>query len=336
VVTFSVTERATYKRCRRKWHLSSQNRRNLQPSTSVSKSLDLGALVHKSLASWLVEPTADLSNLFLKHASDRLEELKQNYRAVTGGANPSNEELGPLLDIFELGHDMMANYQEYHGSPVPKRMRFCSPEQEVVVPIPGTQHPCETCIGNGKFNFIDCTACAGTGLVPHYLRGTLDGLLQDGQDRLYVLEHKTYGRRPNQDMLDTNDQFLAYLWVVRELNIGKVAGVAYDGMWKRSKPPRGSTMDDLFTRTILSRARAELDEFGVDLAKEANEMAGDPPIYTNRRWEGCYDCSYEKLCRAMSCGEDVGHIERTQYVERKPESSLGVYVGQAEEESEPF
>ena len=346
MATFSVTERATYKRCRRQWNLSSQNRRNLQPSTSVSKSLDLGALVHKSLASWLVEPTADLTQLWLHHASARLEQLKENYRRVTGGANPSDDELGNILDVFGLGQAMMRNYQEYHKTPVPERMRFCAPEQEVVVPIPGTEHNCPTCAGNGVFNFIPCAECNGTGLVKHQLRGTLDGLLQDEQDRLYVLEHKTYSRRPNQDILDTTDQFLAYLWIVRELNIGKLAGVAYDGMWKREKPPRGSTMDDLFTRTILRRAQAELDEFGCNLAAEVNEMAGNPPLYPNRVWQGCGDCSYEKLCRAMSRGEDVEHIERTQFQERTRDTSLGVYVqgsnpelvaaATATAESEPF
>lgn len=338
MATFSVTERATYKRCRRKWELSSQNRRNLQPSTAVSKSLDLGALVHKSLASWLVEPRADLTMLWLHHSSARLEELKQNYRQVTGGANPSDEELAGVLDIFELGLAMMTNYQAYHKSPVPKRMRFCSPEQEVVVPIPGTEHVCRDCAWAPANPLVGkpCASCNDTGMQRHYLRGTLDGLLQDAQDRLYVLEHKTFGRRPNADVLDTQDQFLAYLWLIRELKIGKVAGVAYDGMWKRAKPPRGSTMDDLFIRTILHRSPPELDEFGEDLAKEVNEMAGDPPIYTNRVWQGCYDCSYEKLCRAMSRGEDVGFIERTQFQERSRDSSLGVYVGIAEEESEPF
>jgi PD-(D/E)XK nuclease superfamily len=274
--------------------------------------------------------------LWLHHSSIRLEELKANYRAVTGGANPSDEELSGVLDIFELGLAMMTNYQEHHGSPVPKRMRFCSPEQEVVVPIPGTEYACPDCmngVGTGR-SFV-CTGCNGTGLAQHYLRGTLDGLLQDNQDRLYVLEHKTFGRRPNADVLDTQDQFLAYLWIIRELGIGKVAGVAYDGLWKRAKPPRGSSMEDLFIRTILHRSQAEMDEFGENLAKEANEMAGNPPIYTNRVWQGCYDCSYEKLCRAMSRGEDVGLIERTQFVERSRDTSLGVYVG-AEEESEPY
>ncbi len=358
----SVTERQTFMRCRRKWVYSSFNKQSLTPATVTSGALDLGTLVHKSLADWIVtrrytqtevellkERGLDmdiaegmpmpLHEIFKFHSAKRLEEIEANYIKITGGARPGVNENAVLLDAMELGLAMMTNYIQHHKTPVPKHMTWVSPEQKVRVPIPGTV--CEVCthympkwIGNIHVNhdhcqvcqdpdkWIICPGCDGTG--HHILEGTLDGLIQDKHGRLFILEHKTYGRNPKRETLDSSDQFLAYLWVLRQLDIGPVGGLAYDGMWKRATPPRGKTLSDLFVRCVLTRTNEEMDEFGEQLADLVTDMANQPKIYMNRRWEGCTDCGYERLCLAQSRGEDVEYIERTYYTQRLKEDPIGV------------
>ena len=112
------------------------------------------------------------------------------------------------------------------------------------------------------------------------------------------------------------DQFLAYLWILRALNIGPVGGLAYDGAWKRKDPPRGSTLEDLFLRLRLNRSDRELDNFGIQLAIQANEMASNPPIYMNRKWDGCWDCDLVEPCIAKLRGEDYQFILQSRYTQR--------------------
>jgi hypothetical protein len=142
-----------------------------------------------------------------------------------------------------------------------------------------------------------------------------DGLLLDDSDRLHILERKTYKNRPKLASLQTNDQFLAYMWGAEQLGVGEIAGIAYDGLWRRDAvPKRNATFEDLFLRVTLTRTRAEFNEFAHMLPLELNDMYAkmDVPfedLWFNRRWEGCYDCAFgvranrDDVCRAISRGE---------------------------------
>ena len=133
---------------------------------------------------------------------------------------------------------------------------------------------------------------------------------------MYILEHKTFGKHPTLDTLRSNDQFLAYLWLLTRLGIGEVGGLAYDGMWKRATPPKGRTFDDLFVRLPLQRPKVELANFERMLAGEVLDMATNPHIYINRRWEGCFDCSFNEPCLTFMRGEDVEHVMKGAYMKR--------------------
>jgi hypothetical protein len=316
----SVTERGTYKRCRRQWDFSSENRQGIQPIINPSLALSLGTLIHRTLADWIQDPTltkwagvqygtgfkdGDLSELFTWHASRMMIDMERAYYAAVG-MKPSSTELAPLLSSVEL--------------PIPEKYTFVMPEQEIQVPVPGTEHPCPRCINNGVRSF-PCDYCKGTGVQVHYLKGKLDGLVQDEYGLLWVLEHKTYSSRPNKAVLDDNDQFLAYIWIVTQLNIGECGGILYDGMLKKRAPTRTETLRDLFTRTKLTRTQAELEEFQTHLAYELKEMASDPFITVTKPWMGCFDCGYRDLCGAMSRKEDVNYIRNKLYTKRTPDVS---------------
>lgn len=363
MATFSVTDLGTYRACRQKWDWSSNARNNLTGVGSGAEPLELGSIIHRVLADWIVFWNSEddniryharnkvpytlevgkekvtynfLSALFLQHASKRQAEITKAFEERTGHKIQS-DNLASLHNVVELGVAMMKNYEEYHKAPLPAHMRFAMPEQEVLIPVPGTEHPCENCFGTGLVKdhvvtagptyYKKCDTCNGTKVVFHHLSATLDGLLQDDKDRFLVLEHKTYENRPKLRDLYMNDQFTGYAWVVRALGIGRVYGVAYDGMWKRDKPPksvkaesgvnRPGKMDDLFIRKVLEKEDAELDVWGENLTKEINEMANDPAIYPNVMWSGCGGCPFIDPCRMKMRGEDPSKLLELRYTQRE-------------------
>lgn len=344
---FSVTDIENFKRCRRKWHLTSisDNRLGLEPMMSESVALDLGTLFHKTMADWITDFSLDPSFLFLGHANTRMTECIANYTAIVGCA-PSDEELDKLFEAIDLGKTMVENYKNYHKIPLPKHMTYKAPEQAVEILMPGTEHDCEVCYGRGNYQQtiinpdgsiassieIICETCNGTGIVYHYLTCTFDGLLQDMRDNVYVLEHKTYATTPNINVLKRTDQFCGYLWVANQVGkeLGwKVAGLAYDGVLKRKTPPRGKTVDDMFIRKVLDRSDTAMEHWQTQAAQCMNEMAVMPTdiydgvLYPHIPFQGCWDCKVKKICDAVDEGEDWQYIAKTGYVRRKVQVGTG-------------
>lgn len=285
----TATERQSFKRCRRAWSYGSFN--GMALARIVPKSyFSIGTMIHETHCRWLMDYSLDPVNLFLTEANKVVDKIKADYSDKIG-ASISDEELDPTYEQVKLGMAMMDNYKKMWKTPLSHPYKVVMPEQEIEIPIPGTSH---------------------------VLQSRLDAVIKDSRSGLlYVLEHKTYGSRPRVDNLVNADQFLAYTWMLCQLGIGKVGGVAYDGMWKRPVPPKGSKFEDLFLRLIITYNSNQLDEFEKNLALEANEMANDPPLYINRRWEGCFDCNFQNLCSAQSRGEDVDYIIRTEYTRRE-------------------
>lgn len=286
----TVTEREGFMRCRQAWHWGSFNREAYQP-IFAKPALAVGHLWHQVQAEWSLNPAADPNDLCKTLANQELDRVAQAYLDRIG-APISPVELDPIYEQVGLVLNMVKNYKDRWGSPLPEGFTLYAPEQTCVIPIPGT---------------------------PHFLAGTLDGLITDTYGRFYVLERKTYGQRPRIDVLNMQDQFLAYLWILRELGIGEVGGLAYDGAWKREKPPLKSSLEDLFLRVLLNRNVHELDRFTLQLRDIANDMANDPPIYLNRRWDGCWDCDFVEPCVAQERGEDFQYILDTKYTKRPKE-----------------
>jgi hypothetical protein len=369
MTTFGVTEVESFLRCRRNWNITSFNRWALSHSGPGNLALDLGGLIHKSLADWTVRriilpptqeardefgddavpqivdmpegwrlPQAHLSELFDIHTAIKLQRLRERYRARVG-VKPKDSELASIFEAHELGQAMMINYEEYHGSPLPKHMKFVSPEQEVMVPVPGTAHKCKPCDGTGyilntSINVREqCSECHGGGEIYHYLKGTLDALVMDTKDRLFIIEHKTYGSRPNEGALRKNWQFTAYIWLLTKLEMGSVGGLCYDGMWKRKVPPKGKTMEDMFIRHIEHRNQSQLDKFEYHLSATLNNMdripqvplLGDhPELYITVPWKGCFDCTVSDLCTAMERGENPKYTYENFYEPREKDDPIGV------------
>lgn len=338
MATFSVTDLGTFRRCRLRWDWSSKARRNLTTRSAGPEQLELGGLVHRALADWILLKESDrdkvvLSQIFILHASLRQKEIENSYKEKTGYKMPESA-LDSLHNVVKLGIAMMNNYQLQWKTPYPDNMKFAVPEQEVLVPVTGTEHQCPDCFNfKGAFGVIkysgsyivnpECQTCNGKGYTYHYLSATLDGLLQDDRDWFYVLEHKTYEHRPKQLDLEMNDQFTGYAWVVWQLvkaRGGIVGGVAYDGMWKREKPPsrpKQLELKDLFIRKILPKPIEMLQQWEVGLTQQINEMANNPEIYPNVPWQGCGDCSFQVPCYMKMRGEDIDQYINLTYTQRE-------------------
>lgn len=345
----AVTERATWKRCRRKWKLSSETQDNLEVIKMV-KVLQLGTMVQECLSHWQEHPDTDPVKTFARISKTSIQKYSDDYLASIG-APISDEELDPMFEVIEKGLAMVKNYATVYSKPLPKDFKLIQTEQRIMVAIPDTKHwECNTCHWMLlRSNLIDdnliqkpesewsmsiettnvCPRCGERAVTwqSHYLRGTMDSLLQDPKGKIYPLERKTYGKRPDPDKLSHDDQMLAYLWILVMLfGYENVGGVLYDGLWSRAQPPakRGANpqlaLKDLFYRDIFPRSREEIAEFGQLLKYEVDDMAEsimNDRIYINRTWMGCHlDCGMNKLCSAMSKGEDTQYIKDTFYKQR--------------------
>lgn len=325
----SVTEVESFKRCRRAWDYGSFNRQALTPIIQSKPYLDLGSMVHKALAYWTQKPNSNLTHVFDAVSIQHYNKVWEQYKAKTG-STPTEEETQPLQDAITLGGAMMANYQEYYKQPLPSHLTFCSPEQEIWIPIPGTEYNC--CILQTLEGSAPCESCNGTGIGRHYLKARLDALAQDSHGNVYVVERKTYDKRPNLSLLERSDQFVGYVWVAQQLNIGPVIGIAYDGLWKRDKPPQKPKklpIDALFCRAIIEPAQDEINEYGRELAETVQDMANQPRLYKNRVWQGCWDCSFEYLCGIQSMDGDYKGIIETQFM-RRTEDDVSDIAAQVE------
>lgn len=332
----SPTQIATYMRCRRQWHLTATSRLNLTPIIPGT-ALTLGSLVHAALQQWTVDwytetpqtvkgaPIPDVQppkDAFLRAAQIEQERIVSAYR-LANGYNISSDELVKVSDAITMGFNMMDNYERKWKQPLPPDFIPLMMEQQVTIAIPGTMHDVEYVYDDVLDKMIGVPLAEPE---PHYLVCKIDGVLLGTQTgKIYNLERKTYGQRPREEVLRSNSQFLTYDWAMLQLGLRDaqgdlypVAGTAYDGMWKRAAPPKGSTLDDLFCRVLINRPPEELIEYGNMLTAIANEMANNPAIYINRTSDGsCFwGCGMNTLCLAMSRGEDVDYVRATQYMQR--------------------
>jgi hypothetical protein len=325
---FTVTERGVFRRCRRQAVLTSKNGRHLG-RLFPPLNLSVGTIVHRAHQLWLENPHKTMYACAMDASIEASKGVRERYLKQVG-AYPSDDEMSVTHESIDLALTMCENYALRYGTPLPPDYTLIKAEQKIRVPVEATRKGCRDCRGSGyAFPMIrddQCQTCGGEGSTVHYLEGKVDGLLQHSSGRVDVLENKTYGNRPKQEDLQSNDQFIAYLWLVGQLGFNPHLDscVAYNGLWRRKVVPRGRTFDDLFARYTLTRSPAELEEFERFLPLELNDMAAQyahpDDAYINRPWDkpSCWDCGVSDLCTAMSRGE-TDHIDlllQTKYTER--------------------
>lgn len=116
----------------------------------------------------------------------------------------------------------------------------------------------------------------------HRLVGRIDGLVRDNDNRLMILEHKTYAVAPPEDHLVLDLQTALYQWAINyEIRCGKipgvpsasrVCGVIYNGLRKKvpAKPKKlksGGVSKSLHQDTTLELFTKQLNKYGLDPAE---------------------------------------------------------------------
>lgn len=298
---FSISEITTFKRCKRKWWLSSSNHQRLTPRIT-GLPFALGKSVHAALAAWTVDPEWTIPQVLFAYTmeSNRMvEEAEAVYREAVG-TGASDKERIRMHDSIDLGMHMVLNYMNFWKRPLePAWALVAGSEQEFLVDIPGTEHQ---------------------------LKGFLDHQLTGPLDKIYAMDRKTYDKRPDVDGLPYDEQFIAYTWVLGVIHgFERVAGVAYDGIWARRQPNFKSGLDwkDLFLRLTVKPTADQLNEFNAELPLVVNEMASyratapleyDNVFYKARRFTCGWDCKqFVKLCNAISHDDDLPAIVAKDY-----------------------
>lgn len=291
-VIVSMSEIGMYKRCRRKWWLSSPNKEWLS-AKEPALALSLGKAIHLALAAWRTDPTINPVATYIVAATKLADETEAHYRTLvgTGASEPEREK---LYEATHMGKRIIENYMLHWKTPIQDGYQQVAAEQEFLVPIPGTTH---------------------------HLKGFIDAVLIGPYDQIYALDSKTYSSRPRIEVLQSTEQFIGYIWALSQFPqyAERVAGLAYDGMWKRAEVPKGNTLPDLFCRVLIKPAPQVIAEFEESLILTVNEMASlkDPQKYFYRSWDGsCFwGCAYERICAAMSRDEDTDYMRQQFYTQ---------------------
>lgn len=304
----SLSEIRTKKRCPLKWRLGSSNHLRLSPRIT-GMPFELGTSVHAALAAWTIDPSLSKEDVLKVYMLKSLEISKESeavYKEHVGVA-PNDAERVTLQKNAELGLQMVTNYMSFWGTPLEPGFRLIEgSEQEFLVDIPGT---------------------------PHKLKGFLDHAILNPDDLLLVLDRKTYEKRPAKEALLSDEQFVGYVWAMGQVyGRDRVAGIAYDGLWKRLEPNAKykQTWDDLFLRIKIVPTQDQLDNFQAELVHTVNEMAQfprdpvnlrefehDPRFYKNRHAGCLWDCKeFLQICDGIRMDDDVPLIMRQFYRQR--------------------
>ena len=216
-----TTERGNFKKCRRLWNYSSQNRMNLEP-VKMANALSFGIAIHEGLEAYYNPETWHYPHdtrvqLMLLAFTEAIEEQRKTEDEARKGLDlDRNREYDEQL---ELGLGMLKRYAEW----APKQDKGITPIavekkyqmlllDENGIPLVVNGHP-----------------------VVYQIR--VDLLLRDKHGRLWVLDHKTTATLSDLGHLDLDTQLSTYPWVVSNLLGERVEGVLYNELEKTVPHP---------------------------------------------------------------------------------------------------
>ena len=283
----SVTERADFRKCRRRWFLSDVHR--LQGPGSAMYYL-FGTAMHTALETYHTKSA--------KIAFRDLDTLKAFDDAWDVAEAKATEELGFLWENVradwiahrDLGQQMLKGYfaaDAKAGFDYPDLGRALEVEKRFTVRIPGT---------NGK------------------LTGKLDLISSHGEET-WGVDHKNLASTHSSAQLDLDDQLTAYAWIYLEATGDMLDAVVYNVLLKKlpvSEKTGKPTTSTLFVRDVTTRSVAQLDQFATYLREECTDMrtvALHPErAYPNPSQFNCSGCPVRSICVAMMNEEDVEDV----------------------------
>jgi hypothetical protein len=153
-----------------------------------------------------------VQNLALNGFRESMKASRDVYEA-TNGAPMSEEELNEFLDDYELGQKMLRNY--FAWAPNHDMFRVLAVEWEFEIPIGVTAD--------------------GEQVV---YKGRIDMVIEDDWGDVWIVDHKTIGRREDTvEYLELDEQLGSYAWAWAMLKGQTVAGCIYNQLYKGTPEP---------------------------------------------------------------------------------------------------
>lgn len=369
ITYITVTERQTFKRCRRRWDIQSNNRQGLARIDTAPSHFSIGTAVHLAFSAHVakLDPRKVVEDWLIKQEAEMLSNPNIPLDVVSEVQARIIEDRTKTLDIIEHYY----NYWSWDNPLQRQNLEYIAAEVPLRAAIPHTSG---------------------------FLVGTLDGIAVDETGGYWIIEHKTYSTRPDQATMDINDQMTAYCWLFREVFGVMPRGVLYDGIAKKlpTKPKLlkdgsmskqwidttaatylkaleqadldpadyaefiarledrdAQEQNPFFTRWHVYIPHRSLDTFQIYLAQEYSEMVMADTIesstviapdtkkdfltsylYPNFQWQGCWDCTVKDLCRAIQFQEDYSYLVNTFYVRSSGHETIqSIKIGKGDYES---
>lgn len=264
-----TSDRYTFRTCRLLWDWSSKIRQNLEPSERYAPFED-GTSWHEALATyydprtWHLLGNPTTAPVVRQAARERLVAVHNEAVGVAvdlnGGSLPveTEQEYAERLDtlLAMLDHYFIWAPSVDRFIPVKIEIEF---EVPIYVPDTTVQYAIE-----GE---------------PVFYQGRLDGLVQDYDDRYWILEHKTAGQFGQHQWLEVDTQIGSYAWAIQEQLGVQVAGILYNQALKKApQPPQmlaARREGRLFSVNKQQRTTYELYRLALEEAGEPLERYGE-------------------------------------------------------------
>jgi hypothetical protein len=350
----TVTERQSFKNCRRQWYLDVVEL--LEPDGGVAWALIFGTVVHEALDAYY-RSQRDLKRCLAsfkkawKAEDDRLaREFGGLYSAGIEQEWWEYHAKGLQMLKYYDQHDKQSNFFD---NVVDVGLGFDAWRQNVTVE---------------ERQFIEVLDHLGASMSS-LLSGRID-LVVKRKDGLWIVDHKTAASAPAWRALEVDDQLTGYCWIYWRMTGNLPRGALYNVLLKDPpKPPRlisdglkisqdkaQRTTYDLYMEAIkengfdiadyedflnflskkgwhtffprdgMQRNRQELESFDRALPYEVADMKAalaDPNLrYKNASQRTCGMCSFVPLCQAMDDGSDVEAIKSSMYRVKEPRHSV--------------
>ena len=267
----SNSDIATFNKCKRQWDLISPNRQGLVSNTTADYFF-IGSAFHRCLdaqAQGIIAGVYEYCDGTIVNCIEaEMETERSRYHKINGFSMSQYEEDGIYGEAKALVRDMANRYHAHWGPHPLPGYRLLHTELTFRVRIPNTSYG--------------------------WYRGTLDGLVQhESSGELWVLEHKTYSRKPKLVELMLSDQVRFYIWSVEQLTGLRIAGSIYDGMYKKQPlVPRMlqsgkmstaaiETTPEVYTAALLANGLNPAD-YADHIKKIADNLAEDNPFFTRQ------------------------------------------------------
>lgn len=205
----SASKSNTWKRCRQQYHYHYEQ--NLESASPAGYALVFGSFFHKGVENRFLGAKT-FADVLGNEVESQKEQYSLRYEEITG-LKPMKASLDEIDAIAQHAYDVLRHYFTHYSWKNPLKshgLTYISKEQHFMIRIPGTRG---------------------------YVQGYLDGIAKDEAGNLYIIDHKTYQRRPKFSDQEVNEQFMLYMWTASQIYQKPFAGVLYDGVSKDLPKP---------------------------------------------------------------------------------------------------